>query len=75
METQLGNKQAHPGITIKGKTCQTTAEVQQEHEVKAQSKETKEAEQKRFIKHTAKFKYDEMANKDIVYATPHPPFT
>ena len=75
METWAGNKQAHSGITIKGKMHRTTAEVQQECKVKAQAKATKEAKWKRFIKCTAEFEHDEMANEDIVDATPHPPFT
>ena len=75
METWAGNKQAHSGITIKGKMHRTTAEVQQEREVKVQAKATKEAKWKRFIKCTAEFEHDEMANEDIVDAAPHPVFT
>lgn len=75
METRAGNKQAHPGITDKGKTRRTTAEVQQEREAKAQAKEAKKAERQRFIKRTAEFEHDEMANEDVVDATPRPPFT
>jgi hypothetical protein len=73
--TRSSNKSAHPGLVVKGKQRRTTAEVQQEREAKAQAKAAQEKTKRQNINRTAEFEHAEMANADIVDATPRPSFT
>ena len=60
---------------MKTTKCQTTAEVQEERAAKAQAKATHEDARLQSINHTAEFEHADMANEDLVDATPCPPFT
>jgi len=62
---------AHPGKFSKPASHQSSAEVQQEHDAKA---DREEAEQQS-IACTAKFEQADIANENIVDATPHPHFS
>lgn len=77
IETRAKNKLAHPGMALKAtvQPRRTTAEVQQERAVKAQAKAAKEEAKQRSINRAAEFEHADMANEDIVDATPRPPFT
>jgi len=50
-------------------------EVQQERKAKAKAKAAQQEAEQQSIKHAANFKHAEMANEDIVDATPCPVFT
>ena len=74
METRVGNKAAHPGNIIKPTARRTKAEIEQERVRKAQATAARtEAKQQR-INRTAAFEHADMANEDIVDATPRLPF-
>ncbi|KAF8498390.1 hypothetical protein JB92DRAFT_3125310 [Gautieria morchelliformis] len=75
METWVSNKTAHPGRVPIAPPHRTTAKVQEERAAKAQAKAALiEAKVKR-VNHAAEFDRDNIANKDLVDATPCPPFT
>jgi hypothetical protein len=74
--TRASNKTAHPGQIAKpSATRRTSAEVQQERDAKAQDKADLEEARKKGIVRTAEFERAEMANADMVDATPRPSFT
>ncbi|KAN0131106.1 hypothetical protein V8E53_011107 [Lactarius tabidus] len=56
MNTRVKNKTAHPGFPDKAKTCQSSAEVQQECMAKAQAKAAREKAKQNSVQRTAKFK-------------------
>jgi len=74
--TRASNKLAHPGqVTKTGVPRRTSAEVQHEREAKAKAKADREKAKKQGIIRAAEFEHADMANEDIVNATPRPPFT
>jgi len=75
METRARNKTIHPGLANKNTYHRTTAEVQQERAAKAQAKAAHKETKQQSIKHAAAFEHAEMANEDMVDATPRPLFT
>jgi len=75
MATRESNKQAHPGKAIKAKKHWTKEEVQQECKAKEQAKAAQWEVNEWIIHHKAEFEHATLANKDIINATPHPPFT
>lgn len=75
MGTWSRNKSTHPGNISKPAPRRTSAEVQQEREAKAKAKADREEAKKRSIVRTAEFERADLANEDMVDATPRPPFT
>jgi hypothetical protein len=76
METRPRNKTTHPGkVTKTSAPRRTSAEVQKEREAKAKAKADREEAKKRSIIRAAEFEHADMANEDMVDATPRPPFT
>jgi hypothetical protein len=75
IETRSSNKTAHPGDAVKTTKHRTTAEVQEGHVAKAQAKAAHEDARLQSINCTAEFEHADMANEDLVDATPRPPFT
>jgi hypothetical protein len=74
--TRASNKLAHPGqITKSSVPRRTSTEVQQEREAKAKAKADREEAKQKSIKRTADFERADLANEDLVDATPRPPFT
>lgn len=73
METRVGNKTAHPG-KIGKPTRRTKAEIEQERVRKAQATAARTEAKQQCINRTAAFEHADMANEDIVDATPRPPF-
>ena len=73
METRVGNKTAHPGNLIKS-TCRTKAEIEQERIAKAQAIAARTEAKQQCINRTAAFEHADMANEDVVDATPRPLF-
>ena len=73
--TRASNKLAHPGQVTKTSTRRTSAEVQQEREAKAKAKADCEDAKQQSIICAAEFERAEIANEDMVNATPRPPFT
>ena len=74
--TWATNKFAHPGKIVKPSApCRTLAEVNQDHEAKAQAKADHEAAKKKSIAHAAQFEQSYMADEDMADATPRPHFT
>jgi hypothetical protein len=74
MNTRVKNKTAHPGFPDKAKTCQSSAEVQQECMAKAQAKAAREKAKQNSVQRTAKFKLAALV-EDSVDTTPCPLFT
>ena len=74
MATWAKNKTAHPGNIVKAGTrnCWTTAEVEQEHKVKATTKANLEATKHQCIIRTAQFEHDNMVRANALDATPCP---
>ena len=76
IETRASNKLAHPGNVEKSsKPRRTSAEVQKEREAKAKAKADREAAKRKAILCAAEFELADMANEDMVDATPRPSFT
>jgi hypothetical protein len=75
IETRPSNKLAHPGKISKPASCQSSAEVQQEHDAKAKAKADREEAERQSIARTAKFEQADIANENIVDTTPHPHFS
>ncbi|KAF8502579.1 hypothetical protein JB92DRAFT_2973067 [Gautieria morchelliformis] len=75
METRASNKTAHPGRVAKAPPRRTTATVQEERTAKAEAKAALTEAKKKSIKRAAEFERDDIANKDVMDVTPHPPFT
>lgn len=75
IETRSSNRLTHPGLAIKTTQRRTSAEVQQEREAKAKAKAAQQEAKQQSIKRAANFEHAEMANEDIVDATPRPVFT
>ena len=73
--TQSKNKVTHPGLAVKGLPHQTIAKVQQECAMKAQAKAAWEETKQQGINRAAEFEHENMANEDIIDATPCPQFT
>jgi hypothetical protein len=74
--TRAKNKFAHPGQVTKSTVPRrTSAEVQQERDAKAQAKADREESKRRSINRAAEFEHTDMANEDLLNATPRPPFT
>jgi hypothetical protein len=74
--TRASNKSVHPGNVFKPSVPRrTSAEVQQEREAKAKAKADREEAKQRSIVRAAEFEHADMANEDLVDATPRPPFT
>jgi len=69
------NKEAHPGAALVPVPHQSLAKMQQECVAKAQAKVAQQVQKQQHIQHTTEFKHTDMANKDIINATPHPSFT
>jgi hypothetical protein len=76
IETRVSNKSTHPGNIFKPNVPhRTSAEVQQEHEAKAKAKADREEAKRQSIVHTAEFEHANLANEDMIDATPRPLFT
>jgi hypothetical protein len=75
METRARNKIAHPGHAVKTSKFRTTAEVQAERAAKAQAKAAQEKARQQSINRAAEFEHADMADEDLVDATPRPLFT
>ncbi|KAI9463520.1 hypothetical protein BJY52DRAFT_1221525 [Lactarius psammicola] len=75
IETRVSNKTAHPGNTVKAPKHQSKAKVQHEREAKAEAKAARSEARQQSINRAAEFELADMANKDLVDATPHPVFT
>ncbi|KAM6503850.1 hypothetical protein JOM56_000793 [Amanita muscaria] len=76
IETRARNKLAHPGNVLKSAVPRRTSdEVQDERDAKAKAKADREAAKRKSILRTAEFEQADIANEDIVDATPRPPFT
>ena len=75
MVTQASNKTTHPGNAVKTTKHRTTAEVEEERAAKAQAKAAHEEARQQSINRAAKFERADMANENLVDATPRPPFT
>lgn len=75
METRAKNKQVHPGAALAPTPRRSSAEVQQERVAKAQAKAAQEAQKRENIQRAAEFEHADMANEDVVDATPRPSFT
>ncbi len=69
METRVGNKTAHPGNLIKS-TRRTKAEIEEERVAKAQAIAARTEAKQQHINRTVAFEHADMANEDIVNATP-----
>ena len=75
MNTRAKNKTAHPGYADKPKTCQTQAEVEEDHKTKAEAKVSCEEAKQNGIICMAEFEAADLAEEDLVDATPCPLFT
>jgi hypothetical protein len=75
METRARNKIAHPRNAVKTSKRRTTAEVQAERAAKAQAKAAQEKARQQSINRAAEFEHADMADEDLVDATPRPLFT
>jgi hypothetical protein len=76
IKTRASNKSVHPGNVCKPAVPRrTSAQVQQEREAKAKAKSVREEARQQSIIRTAEFEHADMANEDMVDATPRPPFT
>ena len=72
--THASNKLAHPGQVVKTSTRQTSAD-QQKRKAKAKAKADCEDVKQQSIIRAAEFERAEMANEDMINATPRPSFT
>jgi hypothetical protein len=77
IETRASNKMAHPGDVVKNlnKKRRNADEVREEHEAKAQVKAAREEARLQSINRAAEFERADIANEDLVDATPRPLFT
>ena len=75
MNTRAKNKTAHPGYADKPKTHQTQAEVEGDCKTKAEAKTFHEEAKQNGIICMAEFKAADLAEEDLVNATPRPLFT
>jgi hypothetical protein len=80
IQTRVQNKTTHPGnvdVTPKPpkRKRRTKAEVQAEKMAKVEAKKILSEARKKGINRTAEFEHDDIANEDIVDATPRPMFT
>lgn len=75
METRACNKLTHPGSILKTAQRRTPAEVQQEHDVNAKVKASRENAKKKSIVCTAEFEHSDRLNEEAGAATPRPLFT
>ena len=75
IETRASNKSAHPGKTSKPAPRRTSAEVQQERDAKAKAKADREEAKQQSIARTTKFEQADIANENMVDATPRPHFS
>lgn len=76
LETRAANKSTHPGnITKTGVPRRTPAEAKKLRETKAAAKAQRQAAKTKSIVRTAEFEHADMANEDLVDATPRPPCT
>jgi type II secretory pathway pseudopilin PulG len=75
IETRAKNKTTHPGKVVKTVQRRTKAEVQEEKNAKAQAKMALEDARQQSINRTAEFERADIANEDMVDATPRPIFT
>lgn len=74
--TRASNKTTHPGRFEKPKAPRrTSAEVQEEREAKAKAKADREEAKRKSITNVAEFEHADMANEDLLDATPRPLFT
>jgi hypothetical protein len=72
MKTRAKNKNAHPGVPDCAPPRRTIDEVQNERAAKAQVKAAKEEKRRRVVEQAAEFELADMANEDVVDATPRP---
>jgi hypothetical protein len=76
IKTRAKNKETHPGLPdLTSAPRRTSAEVQQERSSKAKAKAAQEAAKQHNIQRAAEFEHADMANEDIIDATPRPSFT
>src|ERR1700679_4240611 len=75
MATRERNKTTHPGKVTKTSQRRTKAEVQQEKDAKTQAKKVLAEARQQSINRTAEFERADIANEDMVAATPRPMFT
>jgi hypothetical protein len=75
IETRASNKTAYPGNVVKNTTHQSASEVREECEAKAQAKAAHEEARQQSTHHAAEFECADIANEDLVDATPRPLFT
>ena len=75
IETRAKNKTTHPGKVCKTTKRRTKEEVQQEKDAKAQAKADLAEARQQSINRTAEFERADIANEDMVDATPRPNFT
>jgi hypothetical protein len=75
IETRAKNKTTHPGKIVKPSQKRTKAEVQQEKDAKAEAKAALEEARQQSIGRAAMFEHADIANEDMVDATPRPTFT
>jgi hypothetical protein len=74
VETRSKNKATHPGKVDKPAQRRTKEEVKQEKEAKAQAKKTLAEARQQSINRAAEFEHANIANEDMVDATPRPTF-
>ena len=75
IETRASNKTAHPGNVVKTRQKRSKAEVQEERTTKAKAKADREEARRQGIHRAAEFERADVANEDLVDATPRPLFT
>ena len=75
MNTRAKNKTAHPGYADKPKTRRTRAEVEEDRKTKAEAKASREEAKQNGIIRMAEFEAADLAEEDLVDATPRPLFT
>ena len=75
VKTRAKNKTTHPGVPDQALPRRTSAEVENEREVKAQAAAARQEKKRQSIRLAAEFEDAAMANEDIVDATPRPQFT
>src|ERR1700679_1223357 len=73
--TRAKNKTTHPGKVVEASHRRTRAEVQQERDGKTQAKKGLAEARQQSINRTAEFERADIANEDMVDATPRPMFT
>ena len=70
IRTRSENRDINPGIPDKPKPRRATAKVQSERNAKAKAKETQAVAKQCNIERTTEFEHTDMANEDLVDATP-----